>query len=69
MFWEKDEEEFLCYRIKDFFKKLLIIGQSSEKNNVTGIKALEELKNLVSEVLKALVRIFTEIVTWSNHIS
>ena len=40
MFWEKDEEEFLCYRIKDFFKKLLIIGQSPEKNNVTGIKAL-----------------------------
>ena len=39
MFWEKDEEEFLCYRIKDFFKKLLIIGQSSEKNNIAGIKA------------------------------
>ena len=39
MFWEKDEEAFLCYRIKDFFKKLLIIGQSSEKNNIAGIKA------------------------------
>ena len=39
MFWGKNEEVFLCYRIKDFFKKLLIIGQSSEKNNIAGIKA------------------------------
>ena len=34
MFWEKNEEAFHCYRINNFFKKLLIIGQSSEKNNV-----------------------------------
>ena len=33
MFWEKDEEVFLCHRIKDFLKKVLIIGQSSKKNN------------------------------------
>ena len=33
MFWEKNKEAFLCYRIKAFFKKLVIIGQSSENNN------------------------------------
>ena len=33
MFWEKNKKAFLCYRTKDFFKKLVIIGQSSENNN------------------------------------
>ena len=68
-FWEKNEEAFHCYRINNFFKKLLIIGQSSEKNNVWNKNPGQELKNLVSEVPKALVRIYKEIITWSNHIS
>ena len=50
MFWEKNEEAFLCYRIKDFFEKLVIVGQSPGKNNNNVWKKKVQGKNCAEGV-------------------